>query len=43
MDYHNQNNVAIKIIQILMHGPNTKPDGRVVSNFIVQALQEKYS
>ena len=40
MDYHNQNNVAIKIIRIFnTYGPNMNPaDGRVVSNFIVQAL-----
>lgn len=43
MDYHNQNNVAIKIIRIFnTYGPNMHPkDGRVVSNFIVQALQGK--
>lgn len=41
MDYHNQNNVAIKIVRIFnTYGPNMHPnDGRVVSNFIVQALQ----
>lgn len=41
MDYHNQNNVAIKIIRIFnTYGPNMNPaDGRVVSNFIVQALR----
>lgn len=41
MDYHQQNNVAIKIIRIFnTYGPNMNPvDGRVVSNFIVQALQ----
>jgi len=41
MDYHHQNNVAIKIIRIFnTYGPNMNPvDGRVVSNFIVQALQ----
>jgi UDP-glucuronate decarboxylase len=40
MDYHNQNQVAIKIIRIFnTYGPNMNPvDGRVVSNFIVQAL-----
>lgn len=40
MDYHNQNNVNIKIIRIFnTYGPNMHPqDGRVVSNFIVQAL-----
>lgn len=41
MDYHNQNNVLIKIIRIFnTYGPNMNPnDGRVVSNFIVQALK----
>jgi UDP-glucuronate decarboxylase len=43
MDYHNQNKVDIKIIRIFnTYGPNMNPvDGRVVSNFIVQALQGK--
>lgn len=43
MDYHNQNEVAIKIIRIFnTYGPNMNPnDGRVVSNFIVQALKGK--
>lgn len=43
MDYHIQNNVKIKIIRIFnTYGPNMNPnDGRVVSNFIVQALQGK--
>ncbi|WP_264565354.1 UDP-glucuronic acid decarboxylase family protein [Flavobacterium sp. N3904] len=43
MDYHNQNKVAIKIIRIFnTYGPNMNlSDGRVVSNFIVQALQGK--
>ena len=43
MDYHNQNGVKIKIIRIFnTYGPNMNPDdGRVVSNFIVQALQGK--
>ncbi len=43
MDYHNQNNVAIKIIRIFnTYGPNMNPDdGRVVSNFIVQALNNE--
>lgn len=42
MDYHNQNNVDIKIIRIFnTYGPNMNPeDGRVVSNFIMQALRE---
>lgn len=41
MDYHNQNNVAIKIVRIFnTYGPNMNPsDGRVVSNFITQALR----
>ncbi|WP_418637901.1 UDP-glucuronic acid decarboxylase family protein [Winogradskyella sp.] len=41
MDYHNQNDVKIKIIRIFnTYGPRMHPqDGRVVSNFIVQALQ----
>ena len=41
MDYHHQNNVDIKIIRIFnTYGPNMNPeDGRVVSNFIVQALK----
>ena len=40
-DYHQQNNVRIKIIRIFnTYGPKMHPnDGRVVSNFIVQALQ----
>ncbi|MDR1761504.1 MAG: SDR family oxidoreductase [Bacteroidales bacterium] len=40
MDYHNQNKVAIKIIRIFnTYGPRMhQNDGRVVSNFIVQAL-----
>jgi UDP-glucuronate decarboxylase len=41
MDYHHQNKVAIKIIRIFnTYGPHMYPhDGRVVSNFIVQALK----
>lgn len=41
MDYHRQNGVRIKIIRIFnTYGPYMLPnDGRVVSNFIVQALQ----
>ncbi len=41
MNYHGQNNVRIKIIRIFnTYGPKMEPDdGRVVSNFIVQALQ----
>lgn len=43
MDYHWQNQVAIKIIRIFnTYGPKMHPnDGRVVSNFIIQALQNK--
>jgi len=41
VNYHKQNNVAIKIIRIFnTYGPRMHPnDGRVVSNFIVQALK----
>ena len=41
MDYYRQNKVRIKIIRIFnTYGPRMHPnDGRVVSNFIVQALQ----
>jgi len=41
MDYHLQNSVKIKIIRIFnTYGPKMNPnDGRVVSNFIVQALK----
>jgi len=40
MDYHRQNNVDVKIIRIFnTYGPRMLPnDGRVVSNFIIQAL-----
>lgn len=40
-DYHRQNNVKIKVIRIFnTYGPHMHPnDGRVVSNFIVQALK----
>jgi len=40
-DYHRQNKVRIKVARIFnTYGPNMHPqDGRVVSNFIVQALQ----
>lgn len=43
MDYHRQNNVRIKIIRIFnTYGPNMNPsDGRVVSNFIMQALRNQ--
>jgi len=39
-DYHRQNNVKIKVVRIFnTYGPRMHPnDGRVVSNFIVQAL-----
>ncbi|MEF3077589.1 UDP-glucuronic acid decarboxylase family protein [Winogradskyella poriferorum] len=41
MDYHKENKVKIKIIRIFnTYGPRMHPkDGRVVSNFIVQALR----
>ncbi|WBL26401.1 UDP-glucuronic acid decarboxylase family protein [Zunongwangia sp. HGR-M22] len=41
MDYYNQHNIDIKIVRIFnTYGPNMNPnDGRVVSNFIVQALK----
>lgn len=41
MDYHRQNHVDIRIIRIFnTYGPRMHPnDGRVVSNFIVQALR----
>lgn len=41
MDYRRQNNIDIKIIRIFnTYGPRMNPnDGRVVSNFIVQALK----
>jgi UDP-glucuronate decarboxylase len=40
-DYHRQHNLAIKVIRIFnTYGPHMHPnDGRVVSNFIVQALR----
>lgn len=43
MDYHRRNQVDIKIIRIFnTYGPRMHPnDGRVVSNFIIQALQGK--
>ncbi|MCF8232948.1 MAG: SDR family oxidoreductase [Bacteroidales bacterium] len=43
MDYHYQNNVRIKIMRIFnTYGPRMHPnDGRVVSNFIVQALRNE--
>ncbi|PIF01994.1 MAG: NAD-dependent dehydratase [Draconibacterium sp.] len=41
VNYHEQNDVRIKIIRIFnTYGPKMEPDdGRVVSNFIVQALK----
>lgn len=43
MDYHRHNNVRIKIVRIFnTYGPRMQAhDGRVVSNFIVQALQNQ--
>jgi UDP-glucuronate decarboxylase len=43
MDYHRQQGVNIKIIRIFnTYGPNMHPhDGRVVSNFSVQALKNE--
>ncbi|MEO0508685.1 MAG: UDP-glucuronic acid decarboxylase family protein [Verrucomicrobiota bacterium] len=43
MDYHRQNKVDVRIVRIFnTYGPRMCPDdGRVVSNFIVQALQGK--
>lgn len=42
-DYHRQNKVKIKVIRIFnTYGPNMHPqDGRVVSNFIMQALHNE--
>ncbi len=42
-DYHRQNKVRIKVIRIFnTYGPRIHPeDGRVISNFIVQALTNK--
>nr|WP_299074135.1 UDP-glucuronic acid decarboxylase family protein [uncultured Allomuricauda sp.] len=43
VNYHNSNDVLVKIIRIFnTYGPRMEPDdGRVVSNFIMQALQGK--
>jgi UDP-glucuronate decarboxylase len=43
-DYYRQHKVPIRVIRIFnTYGPNMNPhDGRVVSNFIVQALQNKH-
>ena len=42
-DYYRQYNLRIKVARIFnTYGPNMQPnDGRVVSNFIMQALQDK--
>lgn len=42
-DYHRQNHVRIKVIRIFnTYGPRMHPnDGRVVSNFIIQALKNE--
>jgi UDP-glucuronate decarboxylase len=42
-DYHRQHNLEIKVVRIFnTYGPRMHPnDGRVVSNFIVQALRGK--
>jgi len=42
-DYHRQNNVDIRIMRIFnTYGPRMDPvDGRVVSNFIIQALKNE--
>lgn len=43
VNYHSYNNVLVKIVRIFnTYGPRMEPDdGRVVSNFIMQALQGK--
>jgi UDP-glucuronate decarboxylase len=40
-DYHRMHNVPIKVVRIFnTYGPNMDPnDGRVISNFIMQALK----
>ncbi|MEA2014709.1 MAG: UDP-glucuronic acid decarboxylase family protein [Thermodesulfobacteriota bacterium] len=42
-DYHRQSNVDIRVVRIFnTYGPRMQPDdGRVVSNFIVQALKKR--
>ncbi|MDR2407444.1 MAG: SDR family oxidoreductase [Bacteroidales bacterium] len=42
-DYHRQNGVEIKVVRIFnTYGPHMHPnDGRVVSNFIMQALKDE--
>ena len=41
MDYYREHNLKIKIIRIFnTYGPNmAKNDGRVISNFIMQAIK----
>lgn len=43
MDYHRQNGIDIRIVRIFnTYGPRMHPDdGRVVSNFIMQAIQNQ--
>ncbi len=43
MDYHRMNNIDVRIVRIFnTYGPNMDPgDGRVVSNFITQALKNE--
>lgn len=43
MDYYNQHKLSIKIVRIFnTYGPRMHPnDGRVVSNFIIQALKDE--
>lgn len=43
MDYHRQHGLCIKIIRIFnTYGPNMLPnDGRVISNFVLQALRNE--
>lgn len=42
-DYHRQLNIKTKVVRIFnTYGPRMRPDdGRVISNFIIQALQNK--
>jgi UDP-glucuronate decarboxylase len=42
-DYHRQNNVNIRVVRIFnTYGPRMHPnDGRVISNFVVQALRNQ--
>ena len=43
MDYHREHNLKIKIIRIFnTYGPNMAiNDGRVISNFVMQAIRDK--